>query len=170
MRVWAVISLITPLLIGLLVISIIVQKYDHNPQSGLRKWISVIVLSMLTVAISLFLYEASRPTKVLISNNDITFTGLYGTTVPLVDIKKVERFDTLPHIKMRNNGLGLGSILKEHFKLEKIGTCRLFLRLLNAISISGTHIRQQNTLQLHRPTTRTTVLPKTHEVTTIPSM
>lgn len=131
MRVCAVISLIAPLLIGFLVMSIIVQKYDHNPQSGLRKWLSLIVLSVLTVAISVFLYGASRPTKAVISNNYITFTGLYGTTVPLVDIKKVELLDTLPHKKIRTNGLGLGCILKGHFKLEQIGTCRLFLRLPN---------------------------------------
>lgn len=128
---FAVIALIAPLLIGVLILVAITQKYDHNKQSKVKKMLPTIIVGSVTIIVTLAMYGGSRPTKVLLKGNDIEFTGQYGLTISKDNIQKVDLLNTIPRIKMRTNGLGLGRILKGHFTLEQFGSCRLFLRLPN---------------------------------------
>lgn len=127
----AVIALIAPILLGTLILTAITQKHDHNKKSKFKKYFPVILISAITIIVTSALLYGSQPTKVKVIDNAIEFTGQYGITVPFDQIEKVELIKNIPPIKMRTNGLGLGSVLKGHFLLEEFGKCRLFLKLPN---------------------------------------
>ena len=127
----ATILLIAPLMVGILILMVITQKYDHNKQSKLKRNLPVIVVSGIIIVITIFFLYSASPTKVEFLDNSMKFTGHYGVTIQTNQIEKVELLDNIPHIKTRTNGLGLGNILKGHFRLSELGKCRLFLRLPN---------------------------------------
>lgn len=127
----AVISIIAPPLIGILILTLLVQKYNHNKQSKFKKQLPALIVVTTIIIVSIMLFHGSRPTKVFISDNNIEFTGQYGLTVQTSEIEKTELLNNIPRIKLRTNGLGLGSIQKGHFILDEIGKCRLFLNLPN---------------------------------------
>lgn len=126
-----IIALIAPLLLGTLVLITITQKYDHNRKSKFKKSFPIILISTITIIVASALLYGSQPTKVKIMDNAMEFTGKYGITVPFNQIEKVKLIKNIPPIKMRTNGLGLGSVLKGHFLLDEFGKCRLFLKLPN---------------------------------------
>ena len=127
----ATIALIAPLIIGVLVLILITQKYNHNKQSKFERVLPVVIIVGISIAITtLFIYSA-RPTRVEFSDGSITFTGQYGITIQTDQIEKVELLDNIPYVKVRTNGIGLGNILKGHFILNEFGKCHLFLRLQN---------------------------------------
>lgn len=125
-------ALPVPLLIGMFVLTVLAQKYDHNKQSRFKKRLPVIIVGVIILIVSFSLYYNTRPTNVIVSDNSIEFTGAYGLTIPMAQIEKAELLDNIPEIKMRTNGLGLGGILKGHFILDELGKCRLLLRLPNS--------------------------------------
>lgn len=127
----ATIALIAPLLFGVLILIILTQKYDLNKKSKFKKSFPIIFISLIIIIVASFIWNWLLPTKVNMSDSAIEFTGQYGVTVQYSQIDKVELLGTIPAIKMRTNGLGLGNILKGHFLLNEFGKCRLFVKLPN---------------------------------------
>ncbi len=127
----ATISLIAPLMVGILIITLITQKYDQNKQSTFKRNLPIIIIVVISIAMTISFSYSAKPTTVIFSGNNIEFTGKYGITIQADQIKNVELLDNIPHIKIRINGVGLGNILKGHFTLDEIGRCHLFLRLPN---------------------------------------
>ena len=124
-----ILSVIYPLLIGILILSIITRKYDKNKQSRFKKSFPVIFIGGIIVLVTSFLIMSARPTQVDITDNEIKFTGLYGMTVDKEKISEVKLISSLPRIKLRTNGLGLGNIMKGEFLLDDLGSCRLFVNV-----------------------------------------
>lgn len=83
------------------------------------------------ICVTSSIITTSKQPDVLESDTEITFTGKYGMTINKEDITKVQLLDEIPEIKIRTNGLGLGTILKGHFILDELGACNLLLRLPN---------------------------------------
>lgn len=126
-----VITLLAPLPVGILILTMLVQKYDQNIQSKFKRKLPTIIVGTIILLASISLFYSSRPTKVIVFDNDIKFTGLYGMTIQIKQIENAELLNNIPRIKIRTNGLGLGHIQKGHFTLDEFGKCRLFLRLPN---------------------------------------
>lgn len=125
------IALLAPLFVGILILTMLVQKYDQNKQSKFKRLLPTIIVGTIVLLVSISLFYSSRPTKVIVSDNDIRFTGLYGMTIQIKQIENAELLNNIPRIKIRTNGLGFGYIQKGHFTLDKFGKCRLFLKLPN---------------------------------------
>ena len=128
---FVVLAYIAPLLIGVLILIAITQKYDRNKQSKFQKKLPAIIVGSIVIIVAIAMYGGSRPTKVIFRGNDIEFTGQYGLTINKDNIQKIELLNSIPHIKARTNGFALGRILKGHFTLDNFGKCRLFLHLPN---------------------------------------
>lgn len=127
----AVVALMAPLFVGMFILTVLAQKYDHNKQSKFKRRLPVIIAGVIILIVSISLFYNSRPTNVIVSGNRIEFTGAYGLTIPMTQIEKAELLDNIPKVKIRTNGLGLGGILKGHFILDKLGKCHLLVRLPN---------------------------------------
>ncbi len=125
----AVISLIAITLIGAIVTTILGGKYNKNPQSKLALILSTAMVAVVIAIVGNSIYTGAQPTQVAITESHITFTGKYGIELDRDQIREVELCDSIPRIKIRVNGIGLGNILKGEFNLEELGRCRLFLNL-----------------------------------------
>lgn len=122
---------------GTLVVMIKSQKFNIQGQSSEhgrdRKRISGggIFTILLILFIIAMLIHGSRPSKAIITDDFIRFTGQYGVEIAASEIESVELVDVIPLIQQRTNGLGLGSVQKGTFKLEDWGKCRLLLHSKN---------------------------------------
>jgi Ca2+/Na+ antiporter len=87
------------------------------------------LISLLGAAIFLFVLVngTKKETEVIIQGNQIVFKGQYGVTDNLKEITDIQLKDDIPAIGMKVNGAGLGEIMKGDFKVEGLGTCRLFV-------------------------------------------
>ena len=81
---------------------------------------------VLVVVVSSLARER-RPPVVIVSDDTVSVSGTFGTTVPLASITAVSLEDTLPRIGLRTNGFALGQTLRGQFRLEGIGRARLFV-------------------------------------------
>ena len=124
-------SLIFPLLIGLLIISLLEQKYNQNKRSELSKKGVPIFLGILSAAIAIGLFSSSSESKVIFSDDNIEFTGDYGIIIKESQIKEVKLLNEIPSIHRKINGFNFGDIMKGNFLLSKFGKCQLFIRLSN---------------------------------------
>lgn len=110
------------------------QKYDkgaYHPDGRLKKGPKITVGIIIVVILGVLgatLYGLV-PTKYDLNQDSLTIKGMYGETIPFKNMKKVELVDSLPQIKLRTNGYALNNVLKGHFKLEQLGTGKLFIQL-----------------------------------------
>lgn len=122
---WAGLSSIIPILY----LPYLIYKantFDHNTNKRSRKYI--VALSILTVVIiSLFMINGINPSTVKIKQNEIVFTGMFGTSKSLNSLISMRLSDSLPHISRRLNGLSIGGINKGKFSMENGNTCLMFL-------------------------------------------
>lgn len=133
---WAMTPALAIFAIATLYVLIVAQKYDHNifDQDGkLRKgawkefaWkfgVVVFLIVLLTAGAVVF----AKPATVLVGDEYIKITGLYGSEYSLEEIRTVELKEDLPTITLRTNGLALGSILRGHFNTKEVGGVTLFV-------------------------------------------
>lgn len=87
------------------------------------------LIVFLGVAIFLFtlISGTKKETEVIIQGNQIVFEGQFGVTDNLEEITDIQLKNELPAIGMKVNGAGLGEIKKGEYKVEGLGTCRLFV-------------------------------------------
>lgn len=110
------------------------QKYDKGAfkSDGSMKMgqkISIGITALVVVgAIGMVLYGLV-PTKYVVNEDSLTIEGMYGDTISVQEMKKVELVESLPNIIVRTNGYAAMNVLKGHFKLEQLGKGKLFIRL-----------------------------------------
>ena len=75
--------------------------------------ISLLVICIIFVPI-LFIYSSDL--DVNLQNNKIIISGIYGTEIPLNEIKDVELCKSLPKISRRTNGFSLDEVSLGHFR------------------------------------------------------
>lgn len=119
---------IVAVMAGILVLTAVLRKYDHNPQRK-KANVHVVVVAAVTVAVCIMLWSWSRPVRVTVTESEVEISGPYGLTVNRGSIRSVQLLDTLPEIEVRTNGIGMGNIQKGHFRIEGFGACRLYVDL-----------------------------------------
>ena len=124
----ASLSIIAPILISMLITLFLVQKYDYNKQSKFKKNLPFITLFIVVFIVGFLFWGGAKQTKIIISDKTVEFTGMYSTIIPSDKIELVELWYTIPPSKWRINGLSFGNTLKGHFKLDKIGRCKLYIK------------------------------------------
>lgn len=112
-------------LVGVTILVLNAQKFDHNKTKKTRLTYSILGLVFLFV-IGLITY-GFIPSKTVYGIDTIRFSGMYGLEISLGEIEKIELSDKLPTIKMRTNGFSFGSIKKGFFNLDKFGKSRLLI-------------------------------------------
>jgi len=100
-------------------------KYDHNP--GKKSKSHFIIFGIVVILITGLMFMGFMTTKTQFSNDTLRFTGIYATEMNIREIENVELADTIPSIRIKNNGFSLGAVHKGIFTLEEFGRCRLYI-------------------------------------------
>ena len=119
---------IVAMMAGVIVLTAVLRKYDHNTQRK-KANVHIIVVAVFMVAICIMLWSWSRPVRIAVTEDEIEISGSYGVTVARSSIRSVQLLDSLPEIEVRTNGIGMGNIQKGHFRIEGFGSCRLYVDL-----------------------------------------
>ena len=119
---------IVAMMAGVIVLTAVLRKYDHNTQRK-KANVHIIVVAVFMVAICIMLWSRSRPVRIAVTEDEIEISGSYGVTVARSSIRSVQLLDSLPEIEVRTNGIGMENIQKGHFRIEGFGSCRLYVDL-----------------------------------------
>ena len=92
---------IVAMMAGVIVLTAVLRKYDHNTQRK-KANVHIIVVAVFMVAICIMLWSWSRPVRIAVTEDEI---------------------------EIRTNGIGMGNIQKGHFRIEGFGSCRLYVDL-----------------------------------------
>lgn len=84
--------------------------------------LSMVLFGVMTV----LLIHGSQPPAYAIVDGVLEITSQYGTRIPLADIQKIERLDTLPALLAKKNGFDMDAIRKGRFKTAD-GDATLFV-------------------------------------------
>lgn len=87
-----------------------------------------IAIFLGSVLFVVFLMNGTKQeSEVLIYENTVEIKGQFGTVIDTDDITDVRLVDTIPAVSYKVNGAGLGEIKKGDFKVEGLGTCKLYI-------------------------------------------
>jgi len=114
------------ILVGVTIIVVHGQKFDHNKKK--HPHLICFLLGITITFVFGLLVCGSVPTKTIINNDKIRFTGIYGFELRKTDISGVELSDKIPKITLRTNGFSFGGSKKGTFRLNEFGKCKLFLQ------------------------------------------
>ena len=128
-----VFALLVPVSIYMLVKA---QKYDgntRNPDGTMNNKTKLVIgavssfLIITLIGVVLLLFQSSKPSGFKISDGQLVIKGLYGQSINMKDIKRIELLQSLPEITYKINGSALGDKLKGSFRLKDLGEASLFV-------------------------------------------
>jgi len=102
--------------------------YPEKEQKTIR--IALYVLVFISVTIFGIFFWALTPNKLILNNDSIEISGIYGENILLSDIQSISLNQTLPNIKRKTNGFALQSIKKGYFKTADDEKIKLILNSL----------------------------------------
>lgn len=85
------------------------------------------IIFVIVGALILILY-GTKEHEVVIQDNQMEITGIYGININLNDIQSFELLDQMPRVEMRTNGFKTNSTQKGYFDVEGEGNCLLFIK------------------------------------------
>ena len=85
------------------------------------------IIMVIFSIIAAFIVFSSWEAKVSKVNGQIKIGGLYGETVKMDDIERIELIDRMPEITIRMNGYSLGNVSKGYFGTKSKKTVKLFI-------------------------------------------
>lgn len=91
-----------------------------------NKAAAVILVGTLVFVVGLMGYGLKEDTLSLESDTFV-FKGSYGEKLTHSEIQNIELVDQLPHITLKTNGFGLGSVRKGHFRTIEKEVVKLIL-------------------------------------------
>jgi hypothetical protein len=98
-----------------LVLFIIYMFYCRKIVTGKFNYIATVLISLTMLLPIAFIVPAYIEPSVIVDNEQIRITGIYGERIPIEQVKQVFLADTLPNIGMRTNGISTGTINKGYF-------------------------------------------------------
>jgi hypothetical protein len=107
--------------------SVPVEKKELKASAKLTMIGVAAVLVIAGVSFFLAINGTLKETEVIIQDNQIVFKGQYGITENLKGITDVQLKNNIPAVGIKTNGAGIGEIMKGDYKVEGLGTCRLFV-------------------------------------------
>ncbi len=101
-----------------------------------RKKKNYIISISLTIIVLAFVgglfFMGMRPTEVKISEQSISFSGMYSYELKLQDIESAEVIESLPNDMNRTNGFGTSTRALGHFSSDELGKGRMYVFIENA--------------------------------------
>lgn len=114
-------------IVSIVITLAVAQRFDHNERKR-KKGIQTAVIVATFFLIAGMLVYGYMPAKLIVENDSVRFTGMYGKTVPASDIEDVKISPNIPNVGMRLNGLGAPGVWKGYFDVEGYGRSLLFIR------------------------------------------
>ena len=78
--------------------------------------------------VAFLILTGCRPTEVLLNDTGLRIKGMYGVTIPYVNIEQIDTLTALPKISMKTNGYALGKTLIGNFKFKDHSRAKLFVK------------------------------------------
>jgi len=112
-------------LVGVIVLVIKAQKFDHNTDKKTKR--TYFILGFIFIFVIGLIAYGFIPSKVIFDKDSVQFSGMYGVEIKIAEIDNVKLVDNLPKIKMRTNGFSFGTVKKGYFDLNEFGESRLLI-------------------------------------------
>jgi hypothetical protein len=112
-------------LVGVTILVINAQRFDHNKNKKTK--LTYFILGLVIAFVMGLITYGFIPSKTILNNDSIRFTGIYGFEIYVSDIKSVELTDKIPTINLRTNGFSFRAVKKGTFNLDKFGKSRLLI-------------------------------------------
>lgn len=100
----------------------------YGPRLEKAPKIALVILGLTMAFVTVIIAMSSRPQQIMVGEDSVKISGMYGREIPVADIVSVNLLEQLPPIKMRTNGSSTGKYSKGHFLLENGEKCMLFVR------------------------------------------
>jgi hypothetical protein len=101
---------------------------EQPRRMGLATKIVGATSAAMAVGIAAALYFEAQPPTVTASPEMFSVSSrLYGENIPIRDIASISLEQSLPRVLVRTNGFAMGSHLRGHFRLERMGNGQLFV-------------------------------------------
>lgn len=107
------------------------EIHVDNENVNKKRFISRLALTIILIPaliLALVLIPNYQETKVQLNNTSIKIRGIYGLTIPYVDIEQIDTISAMPKISLRTNGYAFGETLTGHFKLYDKSRVKLFIK------------------------------------------
>ena len=93
------------------------------------KWYKAIyfILGGVMILMAILISSGYRESKMIIDNQKIEITGMYGETLSASDIKSIELNNELPEITLKTNGFASGSVQKGYFDTKDKENVKLII-------------------------------------------
>ncbi|MGG3739160.1 DUF3784 domain-containing protein [Aeribacillus pallidus] len=115
-------------LIVLLGGTVYVQKYELAHKRKKNYWISGIITVIVIVFVTVLVYFGFQENEIIIDDQHLKVTGVYGVEWPIEEISQVKLLNELPEVIVKTNGFAAFGRLKGSFRLEKpYGGGKLFV-------------------------------------------
>ena len=114
-------------LIGVTIMVINAQRFEHNKNKTKKSKLTYYILGFVIAFVIGLTKYGYIPSKAIIINDTIRFTGMYGFEMNASEIENIEFTDKIPTINLRTNGFSFGVVNKGFFNLEKFGKTRLLI-------------------------------------------
>lgn len=89
--------------------------------------IAGIVMILVAVGVTVLFYFSYRENQIVLTDQSVNISGMYGEELKYSEIKAVKLLDTLRAISFKENGFAAGNIAKGYFRLKKGDTAKLIL-------------------------------------------
>lgn len=106
---------------------ILKTKHFNKPEEHRKLNWAAGVLGFLGVGIALLGFYTDQGNTLVLEDNQLVITGLYGEEIPYTSIDEVVLLDSLPAVKIRVNGSAVGGKLVGHFTLKDGRSVKLFV-------------------------------------------
>ena len=100
-------------------------------QKTIAAILGFVILAVAGVFVLSVFSATNKETEVKIENGMISFSGQYGASYSLSELSEVQKADSIPPLGTKVNGASLGQVKKGDFKVEGLGTCRLYVQSEN---------------------------------------
>jgi len=105
-----------------------IQKHEIAHKRKKNYWISGTISVIVIIFIVVLGYFGFQENEVVIDNDSLKVTGMYGVDWPIEDISEVKLLNELPEVIVKTNGFAAFGRLKGHFRLEEpYGGGKLFV-------------------------------------------
>ncbi|WP_192930307.1 DUF3784 domain-containing protein [Alkaliphilus pronyensis] len=105
---------------------------ENNFSNGKVNRLSLIVVLIVMLPVLIFVFGligyGNVQHEVIVEEEIIRITGMYGTSVSKEAITSIELLDDIPNIERKVNGFNLGNVRKGIFRLANWGNGRLYLQ------------------------------------------
>jgi hypothetical protein len=104
-------------LVAVLIQSLKSATYTIENNNKSAKVVGSLLVGIILLVIGL-LWLGYKENELVLENNDLKITGIYGETIPLNAIDSIALVNELPEISVKSNGFALGTASKGHFKTK----------------------------------------------------